>query len=193
MKGSELRDMIQSGVQPVVTFGPRIEDLETSIDANMRGRLLTVTREGDGVFRVTVDLNPFEAYNDRYAKSNYWDGQGNATLTAKQAGYYPKDGIETIYLDADIDMAEHLTLDNDKPFMAPVYGLHIDTWGEREVLNVLFDFPGPDGTGHATAVIAGFATGEAKVYAEKHFPGVVITESALRLPARPGGTTRPHS
>jgi hypothetical protein len=108
----ELKRRIRRGERIVVEFTRDIEDFESCID---QGMLAMITRVDNsdiyGCAKVHFDLNPFDSHNDRYAQRNYYDKYGSASLSAKEAGMYPKNGIETIYFDEGLDISEFIEID----------------------------------------------------------------------------------
>jgi len=110
MNGLELFDLINGGAQPVATFHDPFEDMETCIDDKMVGRLVSVKRVDEAVFALNVDLNDWEKDNDKHAKANYYSRQGQPEYTAKQAGCYPKNGVEEVYLGYDQDLSKSITI-----------------------------------------------------------------------------------
>lgn len=115
MNGLELFDLVNGGAQPVATFHDPFEDMETCIDDKMIGRLVSVERVDEAVFALNVDLNNWEEYNDKHAKANYYARNPNEEMvTAKQAGCYPSNGIEKVYLGYDQDLSKSITVhEND--------------------------------------------------------------------------------
>ena len=111
MNGLALFDLINGGEQPVATFHDPFEDMETCIDDKMVGRLVSVERMDEAVFALNVDLNDWDEFNDKHAKANYYaPNGGQPELTAKQAGCYPSNGIEKVYLGYDQDLSESITI-----------------------------------------------------------------------------------
>ena len=114
MKGLELFDLLKGGARPLITATSKFEDFESCIDDGMIGRIVGCGHTNDDVFWIDVDLNDWDAYNDTKAKSNYWDngehGEKQARLTAKEAGFYPKNGIERVYLGYDDDYTGYFAI-----------------------------------------------------------------------------------
>jgi len=102
MHSKDLHTLVQSGVRPVVTFRKGVEESETYLEAGMRGRITGSRAAHDGLFHFTVDLTGFEEINAGFETANYYDKEGAAVLTARQAGFYPEDGLEALYVDADL-------------------------------------------------------------------------------------------
>lgn len=94
---SELMKCIQQSGSVVVDCYPSIEELETFLDPYMRGRITSITQDHDSC-KISIDLNEFTEYNKQFMIANYYDKEGNPTLTAEQAGYSPKGGVEDIYV-----------------------------------------------------------------------------------------------
>lgn len=87
MRIQELSDLVSDGIRPVVEFNKGIEDLESYADTGMRARLIEASpKHGD--MNLRFDFSEFDSYNQRFEKSNYYDKQGQPTLTARQAGFY---------------------------------------------------------------------------------------------------------
>lgn len=79
----------------VIEFTKRIEDWECYADPHMRARVTGYRYNPDGdtdpdqiIHEVFFDFSEFAEYNKRYEQNNYWDKNGNPTLTAREAGCY---------------------------------------------------------------------------------------------------------
>lgn len=83
----DIETMLAAGQRPVVEFGKDFDN-EDYAETGMRARVTSVTDEGDGCFRVYVDFSEFDAHNEPFETSNYFDKRQNQCLTARQAGYY---------------------------------------------------------------------------------------------------------
>lgn len=107
MTGAELAQLVSDGSQPVVTFKPPILEQEGYLEAGMRGRLVAVSNEPDGIVKFRVDLAEFDDFNRAFESANYFDKAGVPCLTAREAGYY-KDAKESIYAGAadEVDFCE---------------------------------------------------------------------------------------
>lgn len=79
----------------VVEFGREIEDCENYGEPGMRARIAAIDIEHD-VFVVTFDFTEFAEHNRPLEQANYYDKNGVACLTARQAGYYAD--LDTYYL-----------------------------------------------------------------------------------------------
>lgn len=112
MHSKDFHTLIQSGARPVVTFRKGAEEGEGYLEAGMRGRITGSRTSGDGVFSLTVDLNGFEDFNAAFESANYYDNKGVARLTAREAGHYPKDGIDLLYVSEDVDFFLEILSDN---------------------------------------------------------------------------------
>lgn len=88
-----------------VEFHGDVEGQETCIDTGMRGRVVGVSSDDGGLMRVLVSLSEFDSFNQPFERPDYYDKDGNPTLTARQAGCFPSNGIETLYVSADDDIA----------------------------------------------------------------------------------------
>lgn len=123
MTGNELLRLLKTGQLPVVEFTREIEDYESCIDRGMRARITRAELYTCDTIKVSFSLNEFEAHNRTFEKANYYNKVGEPVLTAREAGYYPKDGIESIVfrvnedfdafhvVDANPLVVEHLNAD----------------------------------------------------------------------------------
>lgn len=67
-----------------------IEGLEIELNDKMLGRFVSF-RTNQEFVEVAFDTTGFDEHNDLYAATDYYDKNGNPTLTAKEAGFWPKD------------------------------------------------------------------------------------------------------
>jgi len=96
--------MLNAGKQPVVIFLKSIEDIESDIDENFKGKILSYTTECEETpeehYEFLVDIGSYEKYNEPFMKRNYYDKDRVARLTYKEAGY-SKDGKESLFVMPD--------------------------------------------------------------------------------------------
>lgn len=83
-------NLLQQGKHPIVQFTSNIEEIETYFDANMKAKLVQIQPHGDFV-NLVFDTSEFYDFNLQLEKPLYFDKDGNATLTASEAGFNPKD------------------------------------------------------------------------------------------------------
>lgn len=102
----EAADAIRNGHSIVVQFRKPIEEQEGYLEAGMRGKLTAFTEEDDTLVKFTVDLTDFDVYNRSFESTNYYDASGNPTLTAREAGYYPKNHLESMWVDENASVGE---------------------------------------------------------------------------------------
>lgn len=107
MKGKELAQMVADGIHPVVTFKAPVLDKEGYLEAGMRGRLVAISDEHDDMFQLHVDLAEFDDFNRQFESANFYDKNGRACLTAREAGVY-KEPKEWFFVgnDDEIDFCE---------------------------------------------------------------------------------------
>lgn len=85
----------------VVTFDRDIVNWECYADQYMKARVVGYryntgndTEPSEIVHDIIFDFSEFDEHNQKYEQSNYWDKNGQATLTAREAGYYhPQESI----------------------------------------------------------------------------------------------------
>lgn len=107
---SQLGTVLEQGKQLAVICKKRVEDLEGYAECHMRAILsaLTVQRHDDDVAAVTLDFEQFDDFNKKFESRNYFDKQGNPTLTAREKGEY--EVREDYYVMATDLVAEFFTL-----------------------------------------------------------------------------------
>ena len=110
MNAAELKVHLSAG--PIaVEFGPGIEDFECYAEPKMRAHLVAVDFHQDDVVLLKFEYSEFDEYNKAFESANYFDKNGEPTLTAREAGYYSIK--EDIYVMAHDDLqAKMLTLLN---------------------------------------------------------------------------------
>lgn len=100
MRIEEIQEMFLTGKPVIVEFNKIIEEYESCIDNGMKARIASISEPDEyQTVKISFDLSGFEEYNDLRMKANYYDKYGAAVLTAKEAGCWPKDGIESIWFD----------------------------------------------------------------------------------------------
>jgi hypothetical protein len=87
-----MRELCES--KAVVQFTGEVEELEAYAQEGMMARLTKFTviderpNPRDCVYRIDVDYSEFNAHNLGLEDSNYYNREGKACLTAREAGYY---------------------------------------------------------------------------------------------------------
>lgn len=107
---SDLVSALRSGVAIDVELAGGIADQESYAETGMRGRLVRCHEYDEDVIVFSVDLKPYDRHNDTIASPYYYDASGVPCLTGKEAGYFPKDGIEEIYVGADAELEQWFIL-----------------------------------------------------------------------------------
>lgn len=101
MKNREFAHLVQSGVRPVVTFTKSIEDCEGYAEANMRARVTGARFKHDDMLVFAMDFSEFDDFNRPLESANYYDKEGAAVLTAREAGYYKP--VDDYFLMPDVE------------------------------------------------------------------------------------------
>lgn len=104
MNSKELFNIVKSGKKPEIRFTEDPElYLEESVDPEMMGRVIKASVDEDClVFR--IDLNPYQEHNQSVGKPNWYNQEGEAVLTYLESNFYPKDGVEVLYLPLDAEV-----------------------------------------------------------------------------------------
>ncbi|MBW6122587.1 hypothetical protein KZ843_06730 [Pseudomonas aeruginosa] len=101
MNVQNLQEMLAAG--PVaIEFAAGAEDLEAYVDPMMRAHLVSVRVDPDDVAVLKVDYSAYDEYNKAFEKANYYDKNGNPTLTARESGDY--DVQENLYVSASEEL-----------------------------------------------------------------------------------------
>jgi hypothetical protein len=108
---AKLFELVKSGLTPQITFTAGCEDMEGYPEAGMKARVLAVTAEDRDIYRVKADFQSFDEHNKAFESANYYDKNGIATLTARQAGFYKP--VDDFYLTPDEGL-EYFTIDDAK-------------------------------------------------------------------------------
>ena len=110
MKTKDLVQLVKQGAQPIV----KINDTEGVLegpDSGMLGRIISVGDEeaegGTSVISFDVDFLEFTDYNKTLAKSDWYDENGNPTLTWMQTPQYNKDAKRYTVYDMYVENSEY--------------------------------------------------------------------------------------
>lgn len=105
--------LCKSGVTPMIKMRDSICDYEEdSFDPLMTGVVIDVSVAYNDSYRVLVDLKGFEEYNRSIALYNWRDNNKELTKCWLDTEYYPKDGLQSIYLPFDIEAPFEVISDN---------------------------------------------------------------------------------
>lgn len=106
-------EAIKQGKLLVVTFMEGIDDKESYAEKGMRARLIGVENTTDAdVVSIRVDFAEFEQHNLPLESTSYYDGNGQPTRTARQAGYYhPQDKL---YFDLDGPVSSLMVIESEE-------------------------------------------------------------------------------
>jgi hypothetical protein len=108
MKAINIIELLDKNIQPVVTFNEKIDLQETEINNNMMGKIISYDIEnisGEDIYSFNVDIGSFEEINTPVMSTEYYNGDGVACLTYKEAGFC-KDGIAQFCLEKDESVCE---------------------------------------------------------------------------------------
>ncbi len=140
MKAADLVELVRNGVRPVVVFSKSIEDAETYPEPGMRARVtgvLSVDADED-LLKIAVDYGEFDSFNRPFESANYYDKQGNPTLTAREAGYYKPN--DTLYLSLSEEIGCFRVVEDARTALYQTYldgggsGTYLE-WLENQVLS----------------------------------------------------------
>ncbi|BDC78279.1 hypothetical protein MRCP2_p0140 (plasmid) [Aquipseudomonas alcaligenes] len=101
MNARDLKDLLVGGPL-AIELGAGVVELEAYAEPRMRAHLVAVELQRDDVAVLKVDYSAFEDFNKVFEQANYYDAQGNPTLTAREAGQYEPQ--EDLYVMASDDL-----------------------------------------------------------------------------------------
>lgn len=135
---ADLLSYLRTGAHPVVTFKKAIEDKESYAEPGMRAQVVRAESTGDDdVVRIKFDYEPFAAHNAVLESANYFDKEGRAVLTARQAGHYAPQ--EDLYFDLSEALADLLEVESGaaievyKRYLADPQGKSYVQWLESRL------------------------------------------------------------
>jgi len=138
MKTKELFEKLSVGqlsVGQILECLPDIEKIETDPDTGMRFRLKDIRihdEDNNPYYEVVGDFGAFEEFNKPLAKANYYDGNGNPTLTwMQQPTYNQAKHALNIYLDPKDDVFKVVSNDVYEKFLKDDPGCSYIEWLER--------------------------------------------------------------
>lgn len=91
----EFIKLVASGAQPVVEFGPGINEFECYAEPHMRAKVLHVGSQEEHSVELMFDFGAFDEYNQTFETADYRDkNTGRHDKTAREVGdYKPQDTI----------------------------------------------------------------------------------------------------
>jgi hypothetical protein len=91
----EFIKLVTSGAQPVVQFGPGIDEVESYAEQNMRAKVVAIGERHEHSVELIFDFSPFDAYNLPFESADWLNkATGAHDKTAREAGHYrPQEGI----------------------------------------------------------------------------------------------------
>lgn len=99
MEATTFIKLIEAGVTPIVEFTRNINDWDGFYDPKMRAVATGIKKcPSDDVVEVLFDFTMFEDYNRQFEEHTYWDEFSHPTLSAREAGCFPKDCKESVYI-----------------------------------------------------------------------------------------------
>ncbi|MFK4135923.1 hypothetical protein ACI2KR_27115 [Pseudomonas luteola] len=101
MNASELKELLAGGPL-AIEFGTWVEDLDVYAEPKMRAHIVDVGLRRDDIAVLKVDYSDFDEFNKTLEKADYFDAQGNPTLTAREAEFYSPQ--EDLYVIASDDL-----------------------------------------------------------------------------------------
>jgi hypothetical protein len=106
VKAKDLKAIVDQGIHAVIEFTEGVNDLEVDPDVRMRCKVLRIDDFHDSGLRLMCDFTEFDQYNRAFAKSNYFDKQGNPTQTWMQQEKYTRETLQayTLYAGPDDDI-----------------------------------------------------------------------------------------
>jgi hypothetical protein len=99
MNISDIIEQVKSGKPVTVVCLPNIDNTESSLESNMIADIIDIIEDRHDCYKLWINMQPYYEHNKHIISRNYYDANGVPALTSEEAGYYPKNHIETIYID----------------------------------------------------------------------------------------------
>ena len=96
-----LEQKLSSGARMVVRFNENTEKHDIDPDVGMMAEVVAFQFQPDNCTKITINVEPFAAHNRQCSKPNFYDRNGQPTLHWHETAYYPKDGINVLYVSTD--------------------------------------------------------------------------------------------
>ena len=102
MQAKVFFEMVSQGARPVIRFTDGADDFQGYAEAHMRARVTGAVLEEDDFFKLAISYREFDAHNRGFESANYFDGRGNACLTAREVGDYQEDDLNYVSLEGEL-------------------------------------------------------------------------------------------
>lgn len=130
MNTKDLIKMVDEGLKPVVIF-KNMEISDFDPDDGMMGKVISYNIEFEGSVKFDIDMTEFITNNKNYAKRDWYDKGGNATLTWFETTHYPKNNITDVW-----EM-----LDDELMFLSPKENTHLyNEFAKQNKFSTYVDF-----------------------------------------------------
>lgn len=101
------KDYLVSLVGRVVVFNSVVDDYEDYPEEGMKARIKQVSYDkvhnvSDRCHRITLDYGEFDEFNKVRETANYYDSEGRACLTAREAGFYKS--VDVMFVGGTVDL-----------------------------------------------------------------------------------------
>jgi hypothetical protein len=103
----------QEMIGRVAVMKPGIEECDGFLETGMRARITAIRRKEEDVFVFTFDVTGFDALNAPFETANYYDANGVARLTAREAGAWKP--VDDYYLPGPSGWAEMFEIEAPDP------------------------------------------------------------------------------
>ena len=104
MKTKELIKIIDEGLTPTIKFTKSVNNIDHPFEPEILGKIISYKNhdkfeDGDQVIEFVIDISDFVDYNKQIAEKHkdWYDENGNPTLSWFETDHYPKDHKETVY------------------------------------------------------------------------------------------------
>ena len=107
MKAREVITCIDKGSLPLIRFSKQVEIIDSELDQNMIGRVVSYIKEED-YFIITIDVSEYLHHNKIVAKCNYFDDRGKPCLSVFETKFMKNNRTE-LYIMPEDDLGELVT------------------------------------------------------------------------------------
>jgi hypothetical protein len=113
---AQLKEIMGSDSRICATCKTQVEDLESYAEGGMRTTIIGLRQMNHDpeVMTIQVDYSEFDEYNKKFESANYYDKNGEATMTAREKGQYKVK--DELYVMADGLVGEFFAFSSNDQF-----------------------------------------------------------------------------
>jgi len=106
----DVAEAVRNGQRIHVELTGEASNQEGCLEPGMRGILVAYKEEGDEVLSFSIDLSSYDAHNRPLETAQWTSPKGDGLVTAREAGHYPVDGVESLWVGESAHISELVRL-----------------------------------------------------------------------------------